>query len=147
MASCVRKPSALRRRSSGSVTVVFLDKNAAIGELRECAEILVREDSRALAVGVFGSLARGDAVPSSDADVLIVLSGHEQKRWFDRIPEYGDFFAGTSLAVEPFPYVIDEIRNMLKHVGFMRTAVRELLPLAGDPQIFQQLQEEISIAE
>ena len=94
-----------------------------------------------LAVGLFGSLARGDAVPSSDADILIVLQTHDKGRWFDRIPEYMDFLCGTSLAVELFPYVIDEVRNMLKQVGFMRAVVRELLPLAGDPQIFQQLQE------
>ena len=52
-----------------------------------------------------------------------------------------DAFDGGSLAAEPFPYVLNEIKKMFRQAGFMRAVVRELLPLAGDPQIFQQLQE------
>ena len=136
-----KKPSALRRQSCDSVTIVFLDREAAIEELRECAQRLIQDDARVLAVGLFGSLARGDAVPSSDADVLIVLETHDKGRWVDRIPEYIDAFDDSSLGAEPFPYVLDEINKMLGQAGFMRAVVRELAPLAGNPQIFQRLQE------
>jgi predicted nucleotidyltransferase len=44
------------------------------------AQALAREDRRVLAVGLFGSLARNRAVPSSDADVLIALESHGSPR-------------------------------------------------------------------
>ena len=133
--------------SSDSVEIVFLDKQAAIAELKECAERLMSEDQRVAAVGLFGSLARGDATAFSDADILIVLRSHPDSPWFRRIPEYQEAFIGTSLSVEPFPYVLDEIHNMLNQVGLMRTAVRELIPLAGDVQLFDRLKERLSSNE
>ncbi|HXJ83362.1 MAG TPA: nucleotidyltransferase domain-containing protein [Candidatus Methylomirabilis sp.] len=38
-------------------------------------------------VWLFGSLARGDATPRSDADLLIVLD-EDRRRPMDRIPEF-----------------------------------------------------------
>jgi len=128
-------------RSCGSVTVAYLDRQAAIDELRGCAESLVREDSRVRAVGLFGSLARGDATPSSDADLLIVLSEYPANPWFKRIPDYSRAFDGIPLGVEPFPYTLAEIRNMLDRPGFMQTVIRELIPLAGELSQFEQLKE------
>lgn len=129
----------MRRRSSGSVRIAWLDRERAIAELAEGARALVAEDPRVLAVGLFGSLARREALPRSDADILIALSSHPLARWFDRIPEYADAFAHTSLPVEPFPYTLDELRRLAAQPGFLRTTLRELLHLAGDPAIWQHL--------
>jgi len=93
------------------VRISFLDRGRAIAELRDAAQRLVAKDGRVLAVGLFGSLARGQALPSSDADVLIVLSTHPQPRWFDRIAEYAEAFNATSLPVEPFTYTQDELER------------------------------------
>lgn len=96
-------------------------------------------DNRVLAVGLFGSLARGQALPSSDADVLIILQAHPQPRWFDRIPEYAEAFSDTSLPVEPFVYTQDELKRMLaQRVGFAQTILREVIPLSGDDPIWSQ---------
>ena len=132
-------PSAMWRWSCGSAQFTSLNRQIAIDELRDCANSMVCEDKRVLTVGVFGSLPRGDALPSSDADILIISKNHEFSRWFDRIPEYMNFFPGVSIPVEPFPYLISEVRNMLKYPGFMRTIIREILPLAGDEKISLQL--------
>lgn len=137
----------MRRRSSGSVRIVWLDREGAIAELAERARALLAKDPRVLAVGLFGSLARREALPSSDADLLIALNGHPLARWFDRIPEYAAAFADTSLPVEPFPYTLDELRRLAAQPGFLRTALRDLLPLAGDPAIWQRLAETESAAE
>ncbi|MGC8780322.1 MAG: nucleotidyltransferase domain-containing protein [Anaerolineae bacterium] len=94
-----------------------------------------------LAVGLFGSLARGDALPSSDADVLIVLRDHDRPRWFDRISEYAAAFAGVSLPVEPFAYTVEESKALASRPGFMRTVLRELMPLAGDQEVIARLKE------
>ena len=91
--------------------ISFLDRGRAIAELRDAAQRLVANDGRVLAVGLFGSLAREQALPSSDADVLIVLSTHSQPRWFDRIAEYAEAFNATSLPVEPFTYTQDELER------------------------------------
>ncbi len=129
----------MQRRSSGSVRIAWLDREGAIAELAERARALLAEDPRVLAVGLFGSLARRQALPSSDADLLIALHSHPLARWFDRIPEYAAAFADTSLPVEPFPFTLDELYRLAAHPGFLRTALRDLVPLAGDPAIWRRL--------
>lgn len=89
--------------------VAFLDKERAIAELAARARTLLKQDERVIAVGLFGSLARGQALPGSDADLLIILKAHPQTRWFDRISEYAAAFQGTALPVEPFPYTVVEL--------------------------------------
>lgn len=120
--------------------IASLDRDRAIAELREAAQRLCARNVRVLAVGLFGSLARHQALPSSDADVLIVLNEHPQPRWFDRIAEYADAFADTSLPVEPFPYTQDELKRMQsRRSGFLRTILREIVPLSGDERVFEGL--------
>jgi len=122
------------------VRIAWLDRDRAIAEVRDAAQRLVARDARVLAVGLFGSLARGQALPSSDADVLIVLREHPQPRWFDRIAEYAEAFAATSLPVEPFAYTQDELKRMLTtRAGFLQTILREVIPLSGDDHIWQSL--------
>jgi len=127
----------VQRRFSGSVKIAFLDKNQAIAELKERSQELLYRDMRVLSVGLFGSLARGQALPSSDADVLIVLRSHPKSRWFDRIPEYHEAFRGTALPVEMFPYTLEEMTRLHSHSNFIRKALQELIILAGNPQIWK----------
>lgn len=136
------KPSTVQRRSSGSVRIAFLDRKGAVAELSEQAQALVLRDPRVADVGLFGSLARGQALPSSDADVLIALREHPEQRWFDRMPEYGAAFEHTALPVETFPYTLDELTRLSAHPGFIRTAMRELLHLSGDAYVWRRLQRE-----
>ncbi len=131
----------MRRRSFGSVRIAFLDREMAITELTEAAHRLLDQDDRVIAIGLFGSLARGDALPSSDADLLIALREHPHPRWFDRIPEYSDPFTGTSLPVEVFPYTWDELVRMASQRGFLRTILRELIPLGGEADLWHRLRE------
>ena len=120
--------------------IAWLDRDRAIAEVRDAAQRLVARDARVLAVGLFGSLARGQALPSSDADVLIVLREHPQPRWFDRIAEYAEAFTATSLPVEPFAYTQDELNRMrVTRVGFLRTIWREMMPLSGDDRVWSEL--------
>ena len=129
----------MQRRSFGSVRIAFLDRNRAIAELKERAQELLSKDSQVLAVALFGSLARGQALPSSDADLLILLKSHPRSRWFDRIPEYDDAFRGTALPVEPFPYTVEELIRLHSSSTFLRTVLQELIPLAGDPEVWKSL--------
>jgi hypothetical protein len=79
------------------------------------------------------------AVPGSDADVLIILTDDPRSRWFDRIPEYAAAFQGATLPVEPFPYTWAELARRLSQPGLLRTAVREAILLGGDPPAWERL--------
>jgi predicted nucleotidyltransferase len=119
------------------VKIAFLDRDQAIAKLKERSQELLYRDPRVLAVALFGSLARGQALPSSDADILIALKSHPESRWFDRIPEYAEFFRKTSLPVEVFPYTVEEMTRLYPHSNFIRKALQELIILAGDPKIWK----------
>jgi predicted nucleotidyltransferase len=72
---------------------------------------------------LFGSLARGEAVPGSDADLLLILSSSVLP-FIERIPRY--LPTGLPLGIDVFPYTRDEIDRMLATGNhFIRQAVKE----------------------
>ena len=95
-------------RSSGSVRIISLDVENIIKKLRTAAEELKKVDNNVLEVFLFGSLAKGEAVPGSDADIVIVLKKSE-KRIIDRITDFVDSFSDINIGVDIFPYTIEEI--------------------------------------
>jgi len=74
-------------RSSSSSGVVFLDRERAVAEVRRAVADLVARRAGVREVWLFGSLARGNATPRSDADLLVVLD-QDARRPMDRIPEF-----------------------------------------------------------
>ena len=66
-------PSIKPGRSSTSVRVFWLDRPQVLERLRAVAERLQQNHPEIEQVILFGSVARGDAVPGSDADLLLVL--------------------------------------------------------------------------
>ena len=105
-------PSVFLKRSFGSSRVTYLDRTKAIKQLRQLAVRLVESRPEVSEVRLFGSLARMEAVPGSDADLLVVLEKHSVARWFDRIGEFHEWFADTDMPVELFPYTQDELRRL-----------------------------------
>jgi predicted nucleotidyltransferase len=77
---------------------------------------------------LFGSLARGEAAPGSDADLLLILSSAGQP-FPERIPRY--LPTGLPLGVDVFPHTTDEIERM---------------QAAGNPFIVRALHEGIDLA-
>ena len=65
----------LRQTSSGSVRIISLDRNELLNRLEQIARRIVAERPDVVDVRLFGSLARGDQVGTSDADVLVVVCG------------------------------------------------------------------------
>ena len=84
-----------------------------------------------MCVLLFGSLARNEGSPRSDADVCILLRDHPERRWFRRIPEFGGMFEDVGVAVDLFPYTLEELRNGVQQAGFFRQALREGEVLTG----------------
>ncbi len=64
----------LRQISSGSVKIISLDRDELWARLRAIARRIKRDHNNVLDVRVFGSIARGDHVGTSDVDVLVVLA-------------------------------------------------------------------------
>ncbi len=119
-------PSVVRKESYGSVTVFSLDREEALRRVRAAAERLGRERPEVRFVGLFGSLARGTAVPGSDADVIVVVEKTDQP-FLDRPRVYGPYFQGVGLGVDLFCYTPDEIPR----TPLARRALREAVALWG----------------
>ena len=64
------------------------------------------------AVILFGSRARGDWMPWSDYDLLVIADFEE--RYLDRIKMILDILEDIPLAIEPHPYTLDEALSMLR---------------------------------
>ena len=98
-------------RSTGSVTVIYLDREAVIEKTRAAVAVLARERAEIERVVLFGSMARGDAVPGSDVDLLMVLS-ESRFPFLDRSVEYKP--KGIPVGVDVFAYTEDEIQKMTR---------------------------------
>ena len=89
----------MRRRSFGSVRAFFIDPPRIIEALRAAAARAVESEPMIARIVLFGSLARGDAVPGSDADLLVVLRGGRQLTEAQR-RAIEDRFVGCGLAAQ-----------------------------------------------
>ena len=74
-------------RSSRSSGVAFLDRARVLADVRRAVTALIARRAGVREVWLFGSLARGNATPRSDADLLIVVD-EDPRRPMDRIPEF-----------------------------------------------------------
>ena len=72
---------------SSSSGVVFLDRARATAEVRRAVARLAERVQGVREVWLFGSLARGNATPRSDADLMIVVD-EDTRRPMDRIPRF-----------------------------------------------------------
>ena len=69
--------SVIRKQSFGSVKVFWLDRSLLKSRIRQAARNLSRQHEEVVQVVLFGSAASGRAVPSSDADILVVVKDSE----------------------------------------------------------------------
>lgn len=121
----------MRKRSYGSVTVWSLDREKVLEALRAKAEELLALDARVQEVILFGSLARGNYTPSSDADVCVVLS-EDSRRQMDRIPEFLVRFTAVGIPVDVLVYTREEIERMRRDGRrFVREDLAVGIVLAG----------------
>ncbi|MBI2849953.1 MAG: nucleotidyltransferase domain-containing protein [Chloroflexi bacterium] len=111
------------KQSSGSVEVFWLDRKATIQAVKRAARRLASARPEIKRIVLFGSLARGDAVPGSDADLLIVLDG-SRRRFLDRIPLY--YPSGVPIGVDVFAYTEEELARMVEDNNpFIKQALAE----------------------
>ena len=118
-------------KSSASVKVFWLDRPRLMERLRNAARTLSERHPEIERIVLFGSLARGDAVPGSDADLLIVVS-HSAETFLERTVRYRP--TGVDVGVDVVAYTREELAALLKAGNsFVRQALREGVVLVGDP--------------
>lgn len=102
------RPSIIHKKSSGSVTIYWLDREALLANVRQAANKLSGDRPEVSKIVLFGSAADGRAVPGSDADVMIVVSDLNV-RPLDRPLTYLPWFDSVGVGVELFIYVEAEL--------------------------------------
>jgi uncharacterized protein len=94
-----------------SVRVFRLERERVLRRLRERAEALVKARPDALEVRLFGSLARGQATPGSDADILVLLADGAPPLP-DRLPDLARFFTGCGIGCDVLALTRSELDGM-----------------------------------
>lgn len=120
--------------SSPSVKITYFDKRKVWAATEKLAAKLARTHPEVEKVIVFGSLARDEAVPGSDVDLLIILRDSDVSL-LDRMTTYmPDRFP---VGMDVFPYTKDEIEQMLRDGNFFikraLTEGVELFSRRGEP--------------
>jgi len=82
----------LQRTSYDSVTIISIDRAELLSRLREIARRIREEHPEVVDLRVFGSIARGDQVGTSDVDVLILLEGEDEMDPVERIRTFYPYF-------------------------------------------------------
>ncbi len=116
-------PSVTQKISSPSVSVFWLDQDQIRNRLKTAIQRLAQTHPEIEEVWLFGSLARGDAVPGSDADLIVVLSD-TRLSFLDRFAHYQPDFCG--IGVDVLAYTRAELAQMqAQGNAFLRQARAE----------------------
>jgi len=78
--------------------------------LIRAAQALTARDKDVQSVWLFGSLCRGQALPGSDADVLIVLYASDRP-FHSRIDRFRSEFSNIGVPVDVLPVTIAELKT------------------------------------
>lgn len=106
-----------------SVKISYFNTEMVWNALRRFVAELAEKHEEIKQIFLFGSFARGDSVPGSDVDLLIVLS-ESDKSFLDRISEYMP--SKFPVGVDVFPYTETELEYMIKDSNFfLRQALGE----------------------
>ena len=113
-----------------NVRVFRLDRDGVIARLRSRARALVERDSDVREVRLFGSLARGDAHPGSDADLFVVVRDGAAP-FLERIPELARHFTGVGIGCDVVVYTESERAALAaSRQSFARAVLDEGIALA-----------------
>ena len=115
---------ALRRRKPG----IDPATRAALARLRPRLE--ARYGARLKALILFGSRARGDHRPDSDADLAVVLAGPIERPFAIKgevIDDSYDIFLDTGIYIQPWPFEARSLEHpdTDRHAHLVREVLRE----------------------
>lgn len=94
-----------------NVRVFRLDQGAVVQRLRTRAGELLAARPDVVAVRLFGSLARGEGHPGSDADLFVVLRDGAPP-FLERIPDLARHFGGVGVGCDVIAYTETEAATL-----------------------------------
>ena len=100
--------SVIRKQSYGTVKVFWLDRSLLKSRIMQAVTKLSRAHEAVTQVVLFGSVACDRAVPSSDADILVVVRDSDTP-FLDRSILFRDYFADIGVGVDLFVYTQQEV--------------------------------------
>lgn len=113
-----------------SVRVFRLDRDGTVARLQERARALLESEPGVVEVRLFGSLARGNAHPGSDADLFIVVRDGAGP-FLDRIPHLARYFGGIGIGCDVIAYTESERAALAeRHDAFARAVFDDGVVLA-----------------
>ena len=118
-----------------NVRVFRLDRQGVIARLRERARELLERRADVVEVRLFGSLARGDAHPGSDADLFIVLRDGAGS-FLDRLTPLARMFEGVGVGCDVIAFTESEARaSRTRGDAFSRAVFDEGVTLATRQEV------------
>lgn len=113
-----------------NVRVFRLDREGVLARLRERARAVLERRPDVLEVRLFGSMARGDPRPGSDADLFVVLRDGAPP-FLERVAALSREFGGVGIGCDLIAYTESEARALARRGdAFARTVFEEGLILA-----------------
>lgn len=113
----------MRKGSSHSVRITYFPKERVREALANYVPDIVSKHPEIKRIVLFGSVARGDAVPGSDVDLLLVLSS-SPRPFLERMTEFQP--ERFPVGVETFAYTEEELEKMHAEGNwFIRRALKE----------------------
>lgn len=113
-----------------NVRVFRLDRTALVARLRERARDLLGRRPDVVEVRLFGSLARGEAHPGSDADLFVIVQDGAGP-FLDRLPGLSKNFTGVGIGCDVIAFTESEARaSKARGDAFARAVFDEGLVLA-----------------
>lgn len=106
------------------VRVFRLDRTGVVARLDSAAGRLMAAQPEVLQITLFGSLARGDAAPGSDADLLIIVRDGAA-RFLERAVALSPYFDGVGVGCDLFVYTESEVSRLATSRSIVRTALEE----------------------
>ena len=103
-------PSVIQKRSYNSVKIFWLNKELLETNIFNAVNTLADSRLEVKKVILFGSIAENRGLPSSDVDILIIVS-ESTCRFIDRALDFQKFFEDVGLGVDLFVYTEEEIER------------------------------------
>ncbi len=117
----------MQTKSYDSVKIRYLDKPAIMKAIKRLVEALSQEYPKIEEIRLFGSLARDEAVPGSDVDILIVLTDSDLP-FRDRAEKYMP--SSFPVGIDILSYTRSEIKTMLDEGNhFLKSAMEDSILL------------------
>ncbi|MBI4322075.1 MAG: nucleotidyltransferase domain-containing protein [Chloroflexi bacterium] len=121
----------LRVRSCGSVKIISIDRAELMARLRQIASRVCADHREASSVRMFGSIARGDHVGTSDVDVLIVLRGAESCDELEQTRLFYPYF-DLPIGVDLLVCTEDQVARRLQEDPALRRLWQESIVLCAN---------------